>query len=156
MSTKSTKQIADELGLKKMQVYHFVNSRNLEPSDVKGKTKYYDEGVQNAVKQHFFNTKINTKVNSDDNNEGVENEQSFNTDLTLDYVNELKEQLKTKDAQISTLTTLLNQEQQLNLVAHKKLEKLENPGTTEPTEPTEEEVEPTPPQKGFWARLFNQ
>ena len=50
----------------------------------------------------------------------------LNNQLLNQLNNQLNEQLKEKDAQIAQLQKLLDQEQQLNLVANKRVLELEN------------------------------
>ena len=54
------------------------------------------------------------------------NDQPVDNQLQTELYNQLRNQLQEKDAQIAQLQKLLDQEQQLNLVANKRVMELEN------------------------------
>ncbi|WP_439425411.1 replication protein B [Oenococcus alcoholitolerans] len=86
-------------------------------------------------------------------NETTKEEEQNNDDL----VGFLKEQIgrqdkyiEQKDEQIERLQKLLDQSQQLQLMAEKKIEKLEAP-----KEDDKEKVSSSEEEKGFWKKIFH-
>jgi hypothetical protein len=67
------------------------------------------------------------------------------------------EQLAAKDEQLKTMQKLLDQSQQLQLIAEKKIESLQQPATSKMEEEgkaPQDAVVDESTKKGFWARLF--
>jgi len=123
-SLKTTKEIADLIGVSKSTVYRYIKSNSIHESSHNGSTLLYDESVQMLIKQAF-----------DDSNESYINSPRIDDEL-IDPVNkelivalksqiELQvEQLNIKDIQIAELQQSNNQLQQLLLYEQQKNTKL--------------------------------
>lgn len=123
-SLKTTKEIADLIGVSKSTVYRYIKSNAIHESRRTGSTLLYDESVQTLIKQALS-----------DSTESQTNSQRIGSEL-VDYVNkelidvlknqiELQvEQLNIKDTQIAELQKSNDQLQQLFLLEQQKSTKL--------------------------------
>ena len=123
-SLKTTKEIADLIGVSKSTVYRYIKSNAIHESRRTGSTLLYDESVQTLIKQALS-----------DSTESQTNSQRIGSEL-VDYVNkelidvlknqiELQvEQLNIKDTQIAELQKSNDQLQQLFLLEQQKNTKL--------------------------------
>ena len=107
---KTIRQIADELGIDKQRVYRHIKKNHISEAYQKNGVMYYDEVEETAIKQWFSKDSVH---------------QNHITNTTNNTVNEtaiglLKEELKIKNEQIEKLQKLLDQEQQLRMVAEKR------------------------------------
>ena len=63
---KTLKQIADELGVSKQQVYRYVKSKCINEvhheAHQSKSAKYYDEAAEQAIKEHFAGLQVNHEV----------------------------------------------------------------------------------------------
>lgn len=133
------------------ELYPKVLERMNEEEEESGSRELLDD-----LRTELYNTKLSEKE------EQIRN--------LLDRIQSLEEQLKVKDDQIRTLTTLLDQGQQLQqalLLTVKEAEPEPDQEEPEPVDDSQidtEELQPediTPeyglheePKKGFWSRLF--
>ena len=99
-------EFADAVGISKQAVYKQLNNQLKGRFKLVGKRKMIEKSATALF------------LKNEDN-------QSFNQ-LLNQLNNQLNEQLKEKDAQIAQLQKLLDQEQQLTLVANKRVLELEN------------------------------
>ena len=111
MANKTTKQIADELGISKQKVYRYIKENHIKEALQDGQTKWYNETVQKRIKEHFSNNEPHQKTTSEARHDVV--------------YEALLKQLEIKDQQIENLTKLLDQEQQLNAINQQKILALE-------------------------------
>lgn len=83
----------------------------------------------------------------------------------LSEIESLKEQIKKKDLHLDNMQKLLDQSQQLQLMAENKIKQLESKTTDESsrneslqTAPKTSDVDPliAKDERGFWSRLFNR
>lgn len=106
---KSLKQIADELGINKQQVYRFCQKNHInEAHQIKG-VKQYDEATQSIIKSHFTENTPHQRSKSE------AHQNRFNEALieTLQKQSELlTKQLEEKDKQIELLAQELNTERE--------------------------------------------
>ena len=124
---KSIKEIADIAGVSKTTVARYIKSLGATESVQNGQTFLYDDAVANLVikeiskKDAETTTNRNVSVNEDDNNL-----KRFEKTIQIlkDELKEKNKQLKSKDEQIESLQTILNQQQQLLLYEQQKNTKL--------------------------------
>lgn len=117
---KSTKQIADILGVSKMTVYRFIKSNNIPETSQDGRTLLYDDPSVNLIIQGLSDKKDVTDVTLDDTSDFKENYV-----IKLEEMNFfLKKEIEDKNNQIESLQTILNQQQQLLLYEQQKNTKL--------------------------------
>lgn len=117
---KSTKQIADILGVSKMTVYRFIKSNNITETSQDGRTLLYDDTSVNLIVKGLLDKTNVTDVTLNDA-----------SDFKEDYVIKieemnvfLKKEIEEKNNQIESLQTILNQQQQLLLYEQQKNTKL--------------------------------
>lgn len=113
---KTCKQIADEIGVKKINVYRYVTKYHSNDIHRINDMIYIDMELEKKIIERF---KKNTKKNVlDDDTKEVYHEvhQDIHSDISDDMVLEtLREQLKQKDEQILNLQRLLENQQKLTL-----------------------------------------
>lgn len=119
---KTLKQIADELGIDKQKIYRYVKKHGIEAVHQEStskphQAKQYDEAAQTLIKQAFCEKEVHQESTSE----------AHQNHISESVIDALLKQLDEKDKQIKELTKLLDQEQQLRLVAEKKNELLEAP-----------------------------
>lgn len=123
-SLKTTKEIADLIGVSKSTVYRYIKSNMIQESHRSGSTMLYDESVQIKIKQALSGS-IESQTDSRKNeNEATE---LISTELVDFLKNQLElqvEQLNKKDIQIAELQKSNNQLQQLLLYEQQKNTKL--------------------------------
>lgn len=97
---KTTKQIADELGVSKQQVYRYIKRNRINETLQRNGVMYYDETVEKAIYKHF---NINT-TSSEVHHETPEPHQSTSGEVVnIDMFNLLKDELNIKNKQIEAL-----------------------------------------------------
>lgn len=117
---KSTKQIADILGVSKMTVYRFIKSNNITEASQDGRTLLYDDTSVNLILKGLSDKIDVTHVTPNDISD-------FKEDyvIKLEEMNVfLKKEIEDKNNQIESLQTILNQQQQLLLYEQQKNTKL--------------------------------
>ena len=171
--SKTVKELANEFNVSKQAISKLL-TRSFRDNYVTTvvsngrKTLVVREGGCDLLKQHF-NKKSNRQPS----------EQSVDSNYTANLVDELKkqivfqqeelaiknEQLNNKDTQIQSLHKLLDQSQQLQLMAESKIKQLENKMTDEQDrkDSVEEPVQTSnvdntvaKTERGFWSRLFKR
>ena len=132
---KTIKQIADELKIEKQKVYRYIKKNCINEAHQKNGVMYYNEAVQERIKQAFSSKTQNQRSTS--------NEALY--DVLLKQSEMLKNELEVKNKQISELQErlaecqkLLDQQQQLHALTEKKIELLE------------QKTEETPQSKKKW------
>ena len=150
---KTTKQIADELGVSKQQVYRYIKKHCIKESRQENGTMYYDETAETLIIQGFS-----------EKTESTEAEQKHTNDTALDAVIKmLQKELEAKDRQIEELQAALKREQELHTSAQglhareqqlhaatlKQLPAPAQEGSENSSEPTQD-LEPR--KKGFFNR----
>jgi len=117
---KSTKQIADILGVSKMTVYRFIKSNNITETSQDGRTLLYDDTSISLILNGLSDKIDVTSVTPNDTSDFKENYV-----IKLEEMNVfLKKEIEDKNNQIESLQTILNQQQQLLLYEQQKNTKL--------------------------------
>ncbi|MCM2140255.1 DUF536 domain-containing protein [Vagococcus fluvialis] len=123
-SLKTTKEIADSIGVSKSTVYRYIKSKAIQESHRTGSTLLYDESVQKLIHQHF-STSVKSQTNPQENS--TESADSVNKKLIDVLKNQIDlqvKQLNIKDTQIAELQKSNDQLQQLLLYEQQKNIKL--------------------------------
>lgn len=123
-SSKTTKEIADLIGVSKSTVYRYIKSNSIHESSQDGSTLLYDESAQKLILKGFG-------VSSDSNTESQRIGDDSTNLLQNELINTLKnqveiqiEQLNIKDNQIAELQKSNDQLQKLLLYEQQKSTKL--------------------------------
>lgn len=146
----SIKKISDLIGVSKMKVYRTITRNHYKEQYKVGQTLYFDETVKNLLEKELKEVSVT---------EGHNTEQK-------DYlVDELKDRVQSQQEQIVKLTRLLDQSQQLQLMAENKIKELEsksadesskNEGLQTPHKTSDADQPISKDERGFWSRLFNR
>lgn len=122
---KTTKQIADELGIDKQRVYRYIKKNHISEALRKNGVMYYDDVAETNIKQAFDGKSVSNEVHQKHINEAV-------IDTLLKQSEMLQKELEMKNKQIEKLNEMLaesykilNQEQQLHAMAKQELKLLE-------------------------------
>jgi len=102
---KTTKEIADIIGVSKMTVYRYIKKNQIVGAQQSNRTMLYDDTVVKTIIEAFKSEDSATSVTSSDTAEI-----DFNS-LIINY----QEQIKVKDKQLESMQKLLDQQQQLSL-----------------------------------------
>ncbi len=122
---KTTKQIADELGIDKQRVYRYIKKNCINEALQKNRVKYYDDAAETVIKQGFLEKTTSSEVLH-------EVHQKCISDTVIDTLlmqsEMLKKELEIKNKQIEELAErlsenqkLLDQEQQLHAMTKQNL-----------------------------------
>ena len=145
----SMKEIADLIGVSKMKVYRAITRNHYKEQYKVGQTLYFGETVKTLLEKEIKEETVT---------------EDHNTEQKDYLVDELKDRVQSQQDQIVKLTRLLDQSQQLQLMAENKIKQLENKKTDKQTknESTEEyeksidaDLSTKKCERGFWSRLFN-
>lgn len=146
----SIKKIADLIGVSKMKVYRAITRNHYKEQYKVGQTLYFDETVKNLLEKELKEVSVT---------------ENHNTEQKDYLVDELKDRVQSQQEQIVKLTRLLDQSQQLQLMAENKIKQLENKMTDEQDrkDSVEEPVQTSnvdntvaKAERGFWSRLFKR
>jgi len=146
----SIKKIADLIGVSKMKVYRAITRNHYKEQYKVGQTLYFDETVKNLLEKELKEVSVT---------------EDHNTEQKDYLVDELKDRVQSQQEQIVKLTRLLDQSQQLQLMAENKIKQLENKMTDEQDrkDSVEEPVQTSnvdntvaKAERGFWSRLFKR
>jgi IS30 family transposase len=146
----SIKKIADLIGVSKMKVYRTITRNHYKEQYKVGQTLYFDETVKNLLEKELKEVSVT---------------EDHNTEQKDYLVDELKDRVQSQQEQIVKLTRLLDQSQQLQLMADNKIKQLENKMTDEQDrkDSVEEPVQTSnvdntvaKAERGFWSRLFKR
>lgn len=146
----SIKKIADLIGVSKMKVYRAITRNHYKEQYKVGQTLYFDETVKNLLEKELKEVSVT---------------EDHNTEQKDYLVDELKDRVQSQQEQIVKLTRLLDQSQQLQLMADNKIKQLENKMTDEQDrkDSVEEPVQTSnvdntvaKAERGFWSRLFKR
>ena len=144
----SIKKIADLIGVSKMKVYRTITRNHYKEQYKVGQTLYFDETVKNLLEKELKEVSVT---------------EDHNTEQKDYLVDELKDRVQSQQEQIVKLTRLLDQSQQLQLMAENKIKQLEikMTGEQDKKESAEEPVQTSnvdntvaKAERGFWSRLF--
>lgn len=107
MVLKTTKQMADELGVSKQKVYRFIKRNNIKEARQENGTMYYDETAEKLIIQGFSEKAASNEA-----------EQKHSNDTAIEAViSMLRKELEAKDKQIEELQAALKREQELHTSA---------------------------------------
>lgn len=123
-SLKTTKEIADLIGVSKSTVYRYIKSKAIRESRRNGSTLLYDESAQTLIKQGLNNS---TESQTDSQKIASDSINYVNKELIDVLKKQIKlqiEQLNIKDTQIAELQKSNDQLQQLFLLEQQKNTKL--------------------------------
>lgn len=146
----SIKKIADLIGVSKMKVYRTITRNHYKEQYKVGQTLYFDETVKNLLEKELKEVSVT---------------EDHNTEQKDYLVGELKDRVQSQQEQIVKLTRLLDQSQQLQLMAENKIKQLENKMTgeqdtkdsaEEPLQTSNVDNTVAKAERGFWSRLFKR
>ncbi len=124
---KSIKEMADMLDVSKMTVSRYLKSIGATEADKDGQTLLYDDAVVNLVIKGLSKNKVQlTETNNvavDFKDEYIKSLKDSNSFFQKE-IEDKNKQLISKDEQINSLQTILNQQQQLLLYEQQKNTKL--------------------------------
>ncbi|MFI3731129.1 helix-turn-helix transcriptional regulator [Vagococcus fluvialis] len=123
-SLKTTKEIADLIGVSKSTVYRFIKSNAIHESRRTGSTLLYDESVQKLIQQHFDESNESQIDSQRISGESVDLVNKELVDVLKNQIDLQVEQLNIKDTQIAELQKSNDQLQQLFLLEQQKNTKL--------------------------------
>jgi prefoldin subunit 5 len=153
MKTTKVKEVAEELNVSKTTIRNHLKNlpENLSVTK-KGNVLHLDADVEaflkdkvQRVSDNFAKKGLQDKHNYE---ERIEMLKERNEEIVSDN-QYLRDQLKEKSKQIEKLSQLLDQQQQLQLHAHREVERIKEENQNM-LEMHQEEQE----NKGFWAKLF--
>ncbi|MCT3582519.1 helix-turn-helix domain-containing protein [Levilactobacillus brevis] len=163
--TKTVKELADELNVSRQYVQKVISKL---PATKKPKKVQHSYQIDNRVEAYIRDfmgisddieaTGDNQNCTSDSNSDSNKYENAL-----LSQIDNLKLQVKQKDFQLENMQKLLDQSQQLQLMAENKIKQLENKmtGEQDKKESAEEPVQTSnvdntvaKAERGFWSRLF--
>ena len=157
---KTTKQIADSIGVSKQQVYRYIKKHCINevlhdalPEALRDTgVKYYDEAVESAIKTHFVANGTASKKGSEAHHEVLHD--AGNEALSEAVVSLLREELAIKNKQIETLhEALLNSQRQAEaaqaLHAAEKMQLLSDASR-------ENDISVGEVKKSFWDRFMGR
>lgn len=174
------KDIAEEIGKDKSNVYRYIKKNNIAHTDVKERTLLFNATQKNTIVKGMSgssNDDVAQRSQHDQHNE-YHSEINNNTDQIIaamqDNIKNLKEQnallakqLESKDKQLDEAQKLIDQQQQLNLSTQRLLTQQSEPQEvkqqaqtkqkgTDQAQPTENnEYQKKATKKGFFKRLFD-
>lgn len=123
-SLKTTKEIADLIGVSKSTVYRYIKSNSIHESSQDGSTLLYDESAQNLILKGFD---VSTDSNSESQRIGDDSTNLLQNELINTLKNQVEiqiGQLNIKDNQIAELQKSNDQLQKLLLYEQQKNTKL--------------------------------
>lgn len=165
--SKTMRQIAADSGVSKMTVYRIVTRERIKGRYGNDRALHFDDTAEQAIVAALGHDKNKNDRNRDDNSDISSDAipDTSKTDLAL----ALNDRIESQQQQIEHLTRLLNQSQQLQLMAEQKLKRLEKPQNGPKSEPEAKDnqihnhapeasvkAESSPEQpRSFWQRLFD-
>lgn len=128
MSMTSVKQLSKELNISTVRLYQIINElpQAEKPRKTGNRYVFTPESIED-IKRRFNKTTYNLpKSSKDKTTVALINELHKQNDNLTKNIDNLTKQLETKDEQIKQLTKLVDQSQQLQLVAQKQIESKAN------------------------------
>lgn len=123
-SLRTTKEIADLLGVSKSTVYRYIKSNAIHEASQNGSTLLYDESALKLIRQGLA-IPTESEVDSDRiTKESVKSVQKELIETLKSQIESQKEQLDIKDTQIAELQKANDQFQQLLLYEQQRNTKL--------------------------------
>ena len=97
---KTTKQIADELGVTKQQVYRYIKRHNIKEAHQENGVLMYNETSETLIKQWFLKTRFQSPET---------HQSASNSEVNETLIKMLQSELQTKNKQIEALTEQVSQ-----------------------------------------------
>lgn len=150
---KTVKQIADELGVSKQKVYRFIVRNHITASSEVKQSKLYDEAAEILIKQGLLEGELYQKSHHEAHQNHINDTvREVVIELLRKELEQKNEQLQEKDrqirekdrqisemqAQLSMNQKLIDQEQQLRMVAERKFQLIEQQQDQEELDTTED------------------
>lgn len=165
--SKTVKELADNLGVTRQYIQKIISQLPETKKPTKQRHKYLIDARSESVILSFIKNNDNyksKKATASDNKETNDLSDKYEKSL-LNRINDLKKQVDSKDMQLSQMQKLVDQSQQLQLMAEKKIASLEAPKETEKQSQTaksetsstfaeDTKKEPWLQKQGFWHRIF--
>ncbi len=166
--SKTVKELANDLGVTRQYIQKIISQLPETKKPIKQQHKYLIDSRSESAILGFIKGNDNHEANRAteyDNKETNVLSNKYEESL-LNRINDLKRQVDSKDMQLSQMQKLVDQSQQLQLMAEKKIAALEAPKENEtPSQTTKSETasetinestkkEPRPQKQGFWHRIF--
>ena len=181
MKLYSMKDIAEEIGKDKSNVYRYIKRNNIAHADVKERTLLFNTTQKNAIIKGMAGNSSDDVVQRSQHDQHNEHHSEINnnTDQIIaamqDNIKNLKEQnallakqLESKDKQLDEAQKLIDQQQQLNLSTQRLLTQQNEPQSvkrqaqtkqksTEQAQESEEnnDYQKKATKKSFFKRLFD-
>ena len=114
-SLKTTKEIAESIGVSKSTVYRFIKSNLIHESSQIGSALLYDESVEKLISEGLGLTGNSQTKPNESPRESIESVQNELISTLKKQIEDQGEQLKVKDNQIAELQKSNDQLQQLLL-----------------------------------------
>lgn len=179
MKLYSMKDIAEEIGKDKSNVYRYIKKNNIAHTDVKERTLLFNATQKNAIlKGMTSNSNDDVAQRSQHDQHNEHHSETDNTGQIIaamqDNIKNLKEQnallakqLENKDKQLDEAQKLIDQQQQLNLSTQRLLTQQSEPQEIKQQEHKTSDYETqkeqrnndhkdSTAQKGFFGRLFGK
>lgn len=123
--SKTMRQIANEANISKMTVYRIVTREHIKGRYGNDRALHFDNTAEKAILSALEHAKTRPSYNRKRND--VTSRDTVSDTQDTDLVIALNERIKSQQQQIDQLTRLLDQSQQLQLMAERKLKRLEQP-----------------------------
>jgi len=155
--TKTVKELADELGVSRQYIQKIISKL---PATKKPTKVQHSYSIDNQFEAYIKGI-INKSDNQSDNSKATvaakaTNELSIKYEKSLlENIADLRSQVEKKDIQLHTMQKLLDQSQQLQLMAENKIKQLENKDNKSDDEEVEKEKPESTIKHGFWSRWFS-
>ena len=152
---KSIKKLSEELGVSKQAIRNKIAKLGLQSSLQKNGNQFLIDEETEAIIKADFSEKGKEKTSQD-----VEHTAEHESQTTLQLIAMLQNELDQKNKQIAELQKIIDQEQQLRLVEHKRILELEdqlhknNDEVKEVAEPHIQEDFSSEPKMKWWQKLF--
>lgn len=125
---RTVKEMADAVNVSRTRMYRYIDKANIEPINKNEKTKKYSEDAQNAIFKHFTGTDDIHVSNDSENsaNNGATSDNTFSAVSENELIQMLKDELSSKNAEITSLHKLLDQQQRLDLANAQLFNKIDH------------------------------
>jgi len=154
--SKTVKEIADELGVSRQYIQKIISELPATKKPTKVKHSYsIDNEIELYIKGIVGKTdnQIDNSKTTDADKATEELSKKYEQSL-LESITNLRKQIDQRDKQLCDMQKLLDQSQQLQLMAENKIKQLENKNNKSDTEDLSKE-KPKPDKKRFWKNFFS-
>jgi len=154
--SKTVKEIADELGVSRQYIQKIISELPATKKPTKVKHSYsIDNEIELYIKGIVGKTdnQIDNSKTTDADKATEELSKKYEQSL-LESITNLRKQIDQRDKQLCDMQKLLDQSQQLQLMAENKIKQLENKDDKSDSEDADKK-KTEPNKKGFWNNLFS-